>query len=668
MSRIIGLAFYFIILLNSICSYGQIKTNVLKSEIDSLINIIPNFQGTKLVDHLNFIATSISQHYPDSCLYYANQASELSDSLNYDFGEAEAIFNIGNGHFYKFDLKNALTNYLAALCILEKFGDIDSHGNLALQIGFINTFVGNHEKSLEYYRKAQSIFNKSGNQYAELFTKRRIGYTFSHHLRNYDSAFLYFNQALTEYIELGHKKEESRVLNDIGNIYQLQKDGYKSLPYYEKSLKIARDIGYVIGIGVTLENLGWIYLDCLDKPYHHEAETYYLEAIETVNKRCEELAGIYSDCGYLYTMKKNYNKANKFLKKGLKSVYCFYNSIDTLLFDDPDKKYSKLTRIRLIHSRLYNDFFFMYQEMGEYENALKYHMLMRQAEDSIFTEANRRLTDVILTNAENESIAQQIEILEKEKELQEGRAQRSSQLLIGSGVLIVLIILIAILFIRLKRFRIEREKTNLQQKLLRSQMNPHFIFNSLTSIQGFITEKDPRTASRYLSRFAKLIRNILDSSVEEFIPLAEEIVTIENYLELQKVRYEDKFDYTIEVDKSIDTETMTIPPMLAQPFIENSIEHGFKHKKDKGALKIHFGLKNNILEIEVEDDGVGRAKGKEIIIEQNQKHKSLATSLTQERIRTLNKKLTRKVSLIIQDLKDDKEKPRGTRVVIEIPI
>ncbi len=282
-------------------------------------------------------------------------------------------------------------------------------------------------------------------------------------------------------------------------------------------------------------------------------------------------------------------------------------------------------------------------------------------------EANRRQADVILTNAENESITQKIQLLEKEKELQEERAQRSILFLIGSGILVVLIIIIAILFIRQKKSRIEQEKTNLQQKLLRSQMNPHFVFNSLSSIQGFITEKDPKTASRYLSRFAKLIRNILDSSVEEFIPLAEEIASIENYLELQKVRYEGKFDYTIEVDENIDIETMTLPPMLAQPFIENSIEHGFKHKKSKGIIKIRFGLKNNLIRFEVKDDGIGREKAMEILKEQNKGHRSMATDITRECLQVLNKRLSRKINLVITDLKDDKGNPAGTKVTFDIP-
>jgi LytS/YehU family sensor histidine kinase len=121
-------------------------------------------------------------------------------------------------------------------------------------------------------------------------------------------------------------------------------------------------------------------------------------------------------------------------------------------------------------------------------------------------------------------------------------------------------------------------------------MNPHFLFNSLASIQNYIINEDSGNASIYLSRFSQLVRNILDNSVEEYVPVEKEIETIKNYFELQKVRYAGKFDFNIEVDEAIDQENMMIPPMLAQPFIENAIEHGIKHKETNGHINIRFLL------------------------------------------------------------------------------
>jgi len=661
---------FFVTLLLCFYSYGQIKTNVPKSEIDILINIIPNFQGTELVDHLNLLATSISQRYPDSCLHYAIQASELSDSLNYELGEAEAIFNFGNGYFYKFDLNNALTNYLAALRIFEKFGDSDSHGNLLLQIGFINTFVGNHEKSVEYYRRAQFIFNKTGNHIARLFSEGKIRISFLFHLQNYDSALVYSNQLLVEYKQLGFELDEVSEFINLGNVYQAQNDGYKSLPYYDNALKKAREINDLYGIGMIFENLGNAYLNNIDKPYYQEAEKYYSDAIQfyKLAGRYEKLPSIYLCYANLQLKMRNYNTAGKYLNMGVKAVNDYYAIVDTLVYEIPDGKYRFITRVKLVLSEIYLGYSELFEQMGDYNKALYYNKLANQSEDSIYIEASRRSTEVVLANAENESITQKVKLLEKEKELQEERAQRSILLLIGSGVLVVFIVLIAILYIRQNKLKTEQDKTTLQQKLLRTQMNPHFLFNSLASIQHYIIKEKPTMASDYVGRFSKLVRQILNNSVEEWITLEDEIGSIENYLELQKVRYRDMFEYTLEMDEEIDPETTLVPPMLAQPFIENSIEHGFKHKEDKGKMRLRFSLNGNLIHFELEDDGVGREKAMKQLQSRNNDHRSMSTEITRERLKVLNKKLKQKINLAITDLKDDQGNPAGTKVVFDIPI
>ena len=174
-------------------------------------------------------------------------------------------------------------------------------------------------------------------------------------------------------------------------------------------------------------------------------------------------------------------------------------------------------------------------------------------------------------------------------------------------------------------------------------------------------------ASDYLSRFSKLVRQILNNSVEEYIYLEDEIESIENYLELQKVRYKDMFDYTLEVDEDIDTETVLIPPMLAQPFIENAIEHGMKHKDSKGNIWIRLKLKGSKILYEVEDDGIGRKKAQEILQKNDKDHKSMATTITLDRIKVLNKKRKKKILIDIIDLKNDRDEATGTKVILEIP-
>lgn len=208
----------------------------------------------------------------------------------------------------------------------------------------------------------------------------------------------------------------------------------------------------------------------------------------------------------------------------------------------------------------------------------------------------------------------------------------------------------------------------LEQKLLRSQMNPHFIFNSLSSIQSFIFENNPITAGSYLSRFAELIRSILYNSREEHISLAKEIQTLQNYLELQQLRYNSKFEYSIEIDPEIDMEELSIPPMLAQPFIENAIEHGIKHLEGKGSIRLHFGLEHQRLLLTVEDNGIGLDAARKLKNSKAGEHRSLATIITKERIDILNRSQPKKkYSMEINEIQDNGV-VKGTKVVFSLPV
>jgi LytS/YehU family sensor histidine kinase len=156
--------------------------------------------------------------------------------------------------------------------------------------------------------------------------------------------------------------------------------------------------------------------------------------------------------------------------------------------------------------------------------------------------------------------------------------------------------------------------------------------------------------------------------VEEFIPLEKEIETVKNYLELQQVRYTGKFTYQVSVDEDLDTEQIQIPPMLTQPFIENAIEHGIRNLGTKGKINIRFIRSNNTLMLEIEDNGIGREKAQELLRQRDKTHKSMATAITLERIVVLNRKLKRKISLEIVDMKDDHGEAKGTRVVFGVPL
>ena len=218
-----------------------------------------------------------------------------------------------------------------------------------------------------------------------------------------------------------------------------------------------------------------------------------------------------------------------------------------------------------------------------------------------------------------------------------------------------------------------RKRTELREKLktsqltaLRAQMNPHFIFNSLNSIQDFIMREDKRSANYYLSQFSKLMRNVLNMSTIQEVTLEQEIETLNFYLRLEALRFEEGFEYNIEVARDLDREMTMLPSLVLQPYVENAIKHGLMHKKGPKKLEIRFNKKDNVLICEVEDNGIGIVRSKEIKAENKRLYPSKAMNIIKERIAIINSSEENKLAVKINDLKNGTGVSKGTKVVISI--
>ncbi len=233
---------------------------------------------------------------------------------------------------------------------------------------------------------------------------------------------------------------------------------------------------------------------------------------------------------------------------------------------------------------------------------------------------------------------------------------------------------LAILFvIRLKekekkKASLERKFSELKLKALRAQMNPHFVFNTINSIQYYISSNEPKSAYRYLSKFSKLIRKILDNSEKSSLTISEELDALRLYLELEKLRFEGKFNYTLEIDPAIDVHNMEIPTLLIQPFVENAIQHGLRFKRTKGALNVRLSLADGAIECWIEDNGIGIEKSLENKGKHKAGHHSTGMKVSQERLKTLNAIRRNGRGIEVIDLAGQDHKASGTRVKIVIPI
>lgn len=215
------------------------------------------------------------------------------------------------------------------------------------------------------------------------------------------------------------------------------------------------------------------------------------------------------------------------------------------------------------------------------------------------------------------------------------------------GVLVLLTGLIVFIFRTLKKVQIKNKKIALQS--LRREMNPHFIFNSLNSVNHFIATNNELEANQYLTKFSKLMRGVMENSSEDFIPFQQELDLLQNYLALEKTRFADKFDYEIEVDESLNTQNLKVPGMLIQPFLENAVWHGLRYRTDKGFLSLKFTKNNDLLKITIKDNGIGIEESKKQKTEHQKTREGRGMKNTLERIRLLNDLYKKNIVCTVKD-------------------
>ncbi|NLB03582.1 MAG: histidine kinase, partial [Bacteroidales bacterium] len=343
---------------------------------------------------------------------------------------------------------------------------------------------------------------------------------------------------------MGHRLTEAKNLNNIGKIYMQQKDNATAISYLKQALQTHLSIGDNESYPLVLYNLGLAYM----KNNQLEQALHYTQlAAETAERY----------------------QANDLLMRSLTQEAAILHQLgnDTRAF----QQLQRANRIK--------DSIFSLQQTEQIEE------LKAKYETERYLMENSNLK---LANQKNEIIIKQ------------------QKLLFWLLVFISLLLLLFVWLILQRRRTADHLKAiEMEQKLLRSQMNPHFIFNSLTVIQHYILKKNTRLALNQLSALATLMRLILENSSQVFISFGKELKTLRLYLDLQQQRFAGQFDYRLVFDPSLETSMLSIPPMMMQPFIENAIEHGFIGLEEKGLIQIRYKLDNNILRCEVEDNGIG---------------------------------------------------------------
>jgi tetratricopeptide (TPR) repeat protein len=616
---------------------------------------------------------------------YRNTKKETELYHKFRLLEMRVFIEFGIEYFYRSDYEKALENYFAALAIAEELNNPDGLSECFSEIGIVYKNQGRLSEALNYYEKALAMAQKGTDASWVASCMINIGNIYKE--KNLLITSLnYYLDALNILEKLGHDRRIAACYQSIGDVYSQQLDFDKALNYFNKSLKLAvktedrvRETGCYLSLGSVsaqkrdydaarhyynkalklYEKTGYRHEmdDCyiligdswLEEHNYEEALLNYNKALE-ISLQEEDIAGlaeISANLGRIYILKKQYQKARDF---GIKSLgYA--------------EKCASLDLMVAAHSILSD----AYEAMGQHSTALMHQKRYAVLKDSLFSAEKFKTITEMEVKYESAKKEQQLALLQQQTEVQQLKLESRKRGLFASFLGTVMVLLIAYLLIRHSRLKAKQKATELEQRLLLSQMNPHFIFNSLIAIQGYIYKNEPILAGDFLAKFADLVRITLESSREGFITLEKEIKMLEAYLALQKLRFEQKFDYTISIDPNLEEQEIKLPAMFAQPFIENAVEHGLRHRSSGGLLKVDYSLQSECcIRISIEDNGVGREVSKQI--EHKQHHKSLAMNITNERLAVLSKAFKQQFSLRLIDLKDAEGNCTGLRVEMDIPV
>ncbi len=608
------------------------KSNQLENEFISDTSRINNFIR---------LADDISGTNSDSALSLLKVAEIESKKTSNEKALMQIYFKQASILFRKGDNNSALTLYRKSLLSAEKLNDGYYINASKVYIGTIYLLRADYNLALKYNIEGLAYFEKE-NDFSSV-SGIYLNLTFIQTEQGDNDKALEYTKLSYKYsLKSGSKIYESKSLLNFGEIYFNKRKYNKAKVYYIQSLKIAEAHNFYLFIPTIQLNLGAVYSEM--NMTDSAAVCYNYVINNEVSPYIKALA--YLSFSDLYKNKEDFNKAIEYTEKAL-----------TL---------SKVEKLSETQRKSNNYLANLYALKGNYKKAYEYKLVSEKLNDSIFSKEKYEIQNELETIYEMSKKEEKINQLSREKEIIALKTDRFQYSILFLSVILIVSIIVSLMVLRQNKLKAKHEAVELEQKLLRTQMNPHFIFNSLSSIQDFILSNNPLEASSYLSDFAKLMRSILVNSSENLISLSKEIETVENYLKLQHLRLEDKFDYNISVSDTIDLEEFHVPPMLLQPFIENAIIHGIMKKTDsEGFISVSYNLSDEKLILEVQDNGIGRKLSEK---HSDRHHKSKTIDITSQRINLLSNKYKHDIFFEIIDLKDRNHKPSGTLVRFRLPL
>ena len=662
---------------------------------------------------------------PDIAIMIAHQALGISSRINYQEGIADAYLALGTAWLAKYNPRDSALYYcLKAYDLYELLADNMGMGRSCYALAYVYSFKSDLKESERYCNMCLGLFEKADFKPGLINTYNVLSYL-ANQEKDLEKARDHIEKAIEIARSINDTLQLADVTNSLGNIYSDMALFGQAIDTYFEALRLWEIKKDSNGIALAYGNIGLMYY--YQKEYDKALE-FNLKKLPVSESKGDlwEMAKTYNNIAAIYNSRSDFESALTYFRKSLRlnsqmnlrsGVASLCNNIAStlLLLSQPDSALWYINRAVSIGTEINTpslaDYYVtlgnVMQRKKYYQpalqNALKAYELGRKQKNPLtVSDASILLSDIyyktnqpdlayrylkkhmqLRDSISNDEFLKQVTRMEirydfdkkqkateyarmEESLLHENRIKQKNIYLRGLVILLILVAVFSFLYVRHNRLRSRYVQIDLEQRLLRAQMNPHFIFNSLCAVQDFILAGKSQKANNFLTKIARLMRNILENSREEFIPLEKEIETVKYYLDLQQLRFETEFDYTISLDDAIDPGNISVPPMLTQPCIENSIEHGLLPLKEKGLMKIAYRLSNGLMILEVTDNGIGRKEAAKRAGEHGGK-KSVSTKVTAERLENFRKSLRQKnISYEIIDLYNE-DRAAGTKVVMMLP-
>lgn len=642
MKSLLKLFSHLILFTNPIVGLGQLENT------DSLELLIVKH---KQIDTMNInLKLKLSKNYILSG--EINKAKALLNKINIESKKINYEYGIGGYYNYngiidiqtsKYD--SALINLKKALIYYKKYNDYKQTNGVMANIGNLYMYQDNVVEASNYFYNALLVYERLHDTLGIFNLNTSLGSLYLS--KDFDKALYYYNEALKVSKIMNNDYLFQRAMANIGIVLLDKKDYDRALKCQIFVCNYTRANNIITDYAISLFNIGRIYSELNN---HKRAIDFFKSSIIQYEKIDDNQGKAIS----LYNLSSSYVKLNK------------YNEAKIVL----DEAYLILKENNEVEkiAECYDIYAQIYSNTSDYTKAYYYLKKAKQVFDSI---NNTDITKKTLQNELNYEYEKKAlkNKLEQQQQLSKIQLENERKNTLKNIFLLVTIFILAIGGIlgyvlyrnnKQKQALREFEKNELKQKLLVSQMNPHFIFNSVDHIQSLIGKKDGE-AKMYLHRFAKLTRQILEYSRESHISLEEEKQVLENYISIQQLLYENNFTYELTISDDIETEAYLIPPMLTQPFIENAIKHGLKDKKEQGRISILFYLDNNKLFVEIKDNGTGFINDTSRASVSSSNHKSLAMKITKERLGDFAN------NIIMENITNETGKIFGAKITFEIP-